>query len=159
MGRCGLRPAPGGYRDLAPQPREPGEISGAKEDYVVGKNENNVPKILSLAASLTASLLVAAPAPAQDAAYPARPVRVIVNVAAGGGVDTATRIVGQKLHARFAQPFVIENHPGAGGNIGAETVFLAEPNGYTLLSSSPSPLAINGWLYRKLNFDPAGFEP
>jgi tripartite-type tricarboxylate transporter receptor subunit TctC len=54
---------------------------------------------------------------------------------------------------------VIENRPGAGGNIGAETVFHAAPDGYTLLASSPSPLAINGWLYKKLNFDPAGFEP
>jgi tripartite-type tricarboxylate transporter receptor subunit TctC len=115
---------------------------------------------LALAISLATALLATGPAPAQDAAdYPARPVRIIVNVAAGGGVDTATRIVGQKLHARFGQPFVIENHPGAGGNIGAESVFLADPNGYTLLSSSPSPLAINGWLYRKLNFDPARFEP
>ena len=86
-------------------------------------------------------------------------MKIIVNVAPGGGVDTATRIVGEKLRARFGQPFVVENRPGAGGNIGAEAVYQSEPDGYTLLSSSPSPLAINGWLYRKLNFDPAGFEP
>ncbi len=118
-------------------------------------------KTLAFAAVATGSLLVAAPASGQDsaAAYPDRPVRIVVNVAAGGGVDTATRIIAQKLHARFGQPFVIENRPGAGGNIGAELVFQADANGYTLLSSSPSPLAINGWLYRKLNFDPAGFEP
>ena len=54
---------------------------------------------------------------------------------------------------------MVENRPGAGGNIGAEVVFHSEPDGYTLLSSSPSPLAINGWLYKKLGFDPAGFEP
>jgi tripartite-type tricarboxylate transporter receptor subunit TctC len=118
-------------------------------------------QLIALAAATTGALLATSLAAAQDiaAAYPARPVRIIVNVAAGGGVDTATRIIAQKLHARFGQPFVIENHPGAGGNIGAETVFLAEPSGYTLLSSSPSPLAINGSLYRRLNFDPAGFEP
>src|SRR4029077_15229721 len=57
------------------------------------------------------------------------------------------------------QPFVVENRPGAGGNIGAEVVFQSEGDGYTLLASSPTPLAINGWLYKKLNFDPAGFEP
>lgn len=90
--------------------------------------------------------------------YPAKPVKVIVNVAPGGGVDTTTRIVGEKLHAHFSQPFVIENRPGAGGNIGAEVVYQAAPDGYTLLSSSPSPLSINGSLYKKLNFDPTGFE-
>ena len=95
----------------------------------------------------------------QDAAYPGKPIKIVVNVAPGGGVDTATRIVAEKLHARFGQPFVVENRPGAGGNIGAEAVFHAMPDGYTLLASSPSPLAINGWLYKKLNFDPAGFEP
>jgi tripartite-type tricarboxylate transporter receptor subunit TctC len=112
-------------------------------------------------ATLAAALLTAGPAGAQSSAadYPGKPVKIIVNVAPGGGVDTAARIVGEKLRARLGQPFVVENRPGAGGNIGAEAVFLSEPDGYTLLSSSPSPLAINGWLYKKLNFDPAGFEP
>jgi tripartite-type tricarboxylate transporter receptor subunit TctC len=115
---------------------------------------------LSLA-MVAAALLAAGPASAQSSAadYPGKPVKIIVNVAPGGGVDTATRIVGEKLRARLGQPFVVENRPGAGGNIGAEAVFQSEPDGYTLLSSSPSPLAINGWLYKKLNFDPAGFEP
>jgi tripartite-type tricarboxylate transporter receptor subunit TctC len=116
-----------------------------------------------LLAPMTAAalLLATAPAGAQSTAadYPGKPVRIVVNVAPGGGVDTATRIVGEKLRARLGQPFVVENRPGAGGNIGAEAVFQSEPDGYTLLSSSPSPLAINGWLYKKLNFDPAGFEP
>jgi tripartite-type tricarboxylate transporter receptor subunit TctC len=106
------------------------------------------------------ALLATGPATAQSAAeYPSKPVRIIVNVAAGGGVDTATRIVADKLHARLGQPFVVENRPGAGGNIGAEVVFQSDGDGYTLLASSPTPLAINGWLYKKLNFDPAGFEP
>jgi tripartite-type tricarboxylate transporter receptor subunit TctC len=116
-----------------------------------------------LLAPMTAAalLLATAPAGAQSTAadYPGKPVKIVVNVAPGGGVDTATRIVGEKLRARLGQPFVVENRPGAGGNIGAEAVFQSEPDGYTLLSSSPSPLAINGWLYKKLNFDPAGFEP
>jgi tripartite-type tricarboxylate transporter receptor subunit TctC len=103
-------------------------------------------------------LLTAASAAAQSD-YPSKPVKIIVNVAPGGGVDTATRIVADKLQARLGQPFVVENRPGAGGNIGAEVVFAAEGDGYTLLASSPSPLAINGWLYKKLNFDPASFEP
>jgi tripartite-type tricarboxylate transporter receptor subunit TctC len=105
-------------------------------------------------------LLAAAPAVAQSHAdYPNKPVKIIVNVAPGGGVDTATRIVADKLRARLGQPFVVENRPGAGGNIGAEVVYQSEGDGYTLLASSPTPLAINGWLYKKLNFDPAGFEP
>jgi tripartite-type tricarboxylate transporter receptor subunit TctC len=120
------------------------------------------PVLILTATAAAAALLAAGPAGAQTGAaadYPGKPVKIIVNVAPGGGVDTATRIVGDKLRARFGQPFVVENRPGAGGNIGAEVVFQSEPDGYTLLSSSPSPLAINGWLYRKLNFDPAGFEP
>jgi tripartite-type tricarboxylate transporter receptor subunit TctC len=113
-----------------------------------------------LVAATAGALLAAGPAIAQSAAdYPSKPVRIIVNVAPGGGVDTATRIVADKLHARLGQPFVVENRPGAGGNIGAEVVFQSEGDGYTLLASSPTPLAINGWLHKKLNFDPAGFEP
>jgi tripartite-type tricarboxylate transporter receptor subunit TctC len=101
-------------------------------------------------------LAAALPSAAQD--YPNKPIKIVVNVAPGGGVDTATRLVVEKLHARLGQPVVIENRPGAGGNIGAEVAFHATPDGYTLLASSPSPIAINGWLYKELNFDPAGFE-
>ena len=107
----------------------------------------------------TAAVLLTAASAAAQSDYPSKPVKIIVNVAPGGGVDTATRIVADKLQARLGQPFVVENRPGAGGNIGAEVMFAAEGDGYTLLASSPSPLAINGWLYKKLNFDPAGFEP
>jgi tripartite-type tricarboxylate transporter receptor subunit TctC len=113
-----------------------------------------------LPAIALAGALLATPAAAQsEADYPGKPVKIIVNVAPGGGVDTATRIVAERLRARLGQPFVVENRPGAGGNIGAEAAFHAEGDGYTLLASSPSPLAINGWLYKKLAFDPAGFEP
>src|SRR6195256_3838564 len=106
-----------------------------------------------------AGVLLAPTAAQSNPDYPNKPVRIIVNVAPGGGVDTATRIVADKLRTALGQPFVVENRPGAGGNIGAEVVFQSEGDGYTLLESSPTPLAINGWLYKKLNFDPAGFEP
>jgi tripartite-type tricarboxylate transporter receptor subunit TctC len=92
-------------------------------------------------------------------AYPQKPVKIIVNVSPGGGVDTATRLVAQKLADRLGQPFVVENRPSASGNVGAEVVFHSDPDGYTLLSSSGSPLAINGWIYKKLAYDPVGFEP
>ena len=105
------------------------------------------------------SLTAFSPAAAQTADYPTRPVRIIVNVSPGGGVDTATRIVAQRLADRMGQPFVVENRASASGNVGAEAVFHAAPDGYTLLASSGSPLAINGWIYRKLSYDPAGFEP
>jgi len=114
-----------------------------------------------LAALIVASaVLVAGAAYGQDVAgYPSRPVKIIVDVAPGGGVDTATRLVAAKLEYQFSQPFVVENRPGAAGSIGAEVVYAAEPDGYTLLASSPSPLAINQWLYKKLSYNPAGFQP
>jgi tripartite-type tricarboxylate transporter receptor subunit TctC len=122
------------------------------------KRMSRIPAVIVATALTAAALLTARPCAAQSD-YPSKPVKIIVNVAPGGGVDTATRIVADKLQARLGQPFVVENRPGAGGNIGAEVVFASEADGYTLLASSPTPLAINGWLYKKLNFDPAGFEP
>jgi tripartite-type tricarboxylate transporter receptor subunit TctC len=113
-----------------------------------------------LAVVAAVALSAVGPVCAQGAAdYPNHPVKVVVDVAPGGGVDTATRLVAAKLEKALGQPFVVENRPGAGGNIGAEFAFNAEPDGYTLLASSPSPLAINQWLYKKLAYDPAGFQP
>jgi len=116
-------------------------------------------------ASLLAGLLLAAPAfgqattqdPAAD--YPKRPVRIIVCVPAGGGVDTVTRIVADKLSQKLGQPVVVENRTGQSGNIGAEYVFAAAPDGYTLLASQPAPLTVNVLLYKKINFDPTAFVP
>jgi tripartite-type tricarboxylate transporter receptor subunit TctC len=113
----------------------------------------------STAGSLLLAAVAIAAAQTGGSDYPSRPVRIIVNVAPGGGVDTATRIVTQRLAERMGQPFVVENRASASGNVGAEAVFHAAPDGYTLLASSGSPLAINGWIYKKLNYDPAGFEP
>ena len=104
-----------------------------------------------------AAPLATAQDPAAD--YPNKPVRIIVANPAGGGVDTVTRIVAEKLHQRMGQPFVVENRGGAGGNIGAEAVYTAAPDGYTLLASVPSPITSNVFLYKKIGFDPAKFEP
>src|SRR4051812_3768646 len=102
----------------------------------------------------------AAAAQAVDvASYPSKPIKVIVTVPAGGGVDTVVRIIGEKLHQRFGQPLVVDNRGGAAGNIGAEAAFLADPDGYTLMASQPAPITINAVMYKKLNFDPAAFEP
>lgn len=95
---------------------------------------------------------------AQDA-YPAKPVRMIVNFPAGGSLDVIARAVSQKLSERLGQPFVIENRTGAGGNIGAQAVATAAPDGYTLLSSPPGPLTINQFLYKDMHFDPVKLAP
>src|SRR5438874_4186106 len=111
---------------------------------------------------LAAAVFVSAPfGHAQNLAadFPNRPVKVIVTVPAGGGVDTVTRIFAERLHQKLGQPFVIENRSGAGGNVGAEAVYAAPPDGYTLMASQPAPLTTNVSLYKKLNFDPAALEP
>jgi tripartite-type tricarboxylate transporter receptor subunit TctC len=84
--------------------------------------------------------------------YPSRPVRIIVPFAAGGGSDIIARLLGQWATERLGQSFIIENRPGAGGNIGTEAVVRAPPDGYTLLMVQ-APNAINATLYEKLNFN------
>jgi len=84
--------------------------------------------------------------------YPSRPVRIIVGLAAGGGTDIVARLIGQWLSERLGQSFVIENRPGAAGNVATEAVVNAPADGYTLLAVSPGA-AINATLYDKLSFD------
>src|SRR5262245_44129281 len=84
--------------------------------------------------------------------YPNRPVRLVVPFGPGGGTDIVARLIGQWLSERLGQQFVIENRPGAGGNLGTEAVVRATPDGYTLaLIGAPS--AINATLYDKLPFN------
>ena len=89
---------------------------------------------------------------ARTQSYPSRPVHVIVATAAGGGNDIIARLIGQWLAEHFGQPFVVDNRPGAGSNIGTEAVVRASADGYTLLLVSASN-AINATLYDKLNFN------
>src|SRR3954454_861417 len=91
---------------------------------------------------------------ARAAEYPTRPVTLIVAFTPGGPSDVLARILGKKLEQLLGQPFVIENRPGAGGNIAAELAARAMPDGYTLLMGNNSILATNASLYRKVNFDP-----
>jgi tripartite-type tricarboxylate transporter receptor subunit TctC len=86
-------------------------------------------------------------------AWPARPVRVIVPSSAGGGTDTFGRILAQALTEQTGHPFVVENKPGASGNIGADLAARAEPDGYTILVASNSSLGINPSLYKSMPFD------
>jgi tripartite-type tricarboxylate transporter receptor subunit TctC len=111
-------------------------------------------------ALIAAAVILLSPAAAQSPSdYPNKPVKVIVTVPAGGGVDSVTRIFAEQLQQKLGQPFVIENRGGAGGNVAAETVFVSPPDGYTLMASQPAPITTNVALYKKLNFDPAKFEP
>ena len=92
-------------------------------------------------------------------AFPNKPVKIVVPFPAGGSADVLARIVGEKLSTKWSQPVIVENRAGAGGNIGAEAVYRAEPDGYTLLSSPPGPLSINLNLYKTLAYDPTRFVP
>jgi tripartite-type tricarboxylate transporter receptor subunit TctC len=107
--------------------------------------------------ALALGLTVVGQAAAQT--FPDRAVKIIVPFPAGGTADAVPRIVGEWLSRKWGQPIVIENHTGAAGNIGAELVYRAAPDGYTLLSAPPPPLVINQNLYPKLGFDPTKFEP
>jgi tripartite-type tricarboxylate transporter receptor subunit TctC len=97
-------------------------------------------------------LLVAGPVFAQGA-YPTKQVRMVVPFPAGGSADILCRIVGEKLGAAWNQPVIVDNRAGAGGNVGAEIVYRAEPDGYTLLCSPPGPLSINHNLYKTMPYD------
>ena len=85
--------------------------------------------------------------------WPTRPIRIIVGFAAGGSTDVTARVVAQALSQRLGQQVFVENRPGAGGNIGAEAVAQAEPDGYTLLLTTNGTLAANPSLYKTLPFD------
>jgi tripartite-type tricarboxylate transporter receptor subunit TctC len=107
--------------------------------------------------ALVAALALPPVGAAQD--YPARAVKIIVPFPAGGTADVMPRIFAEWLAKKWSQPVVVENRTGAAGNIGAEAVAKADPDGYTLLSAPPPPLVINQNLYPKLGFDPTEFVP
>jgi tripartite-type tricarboxylate transporter receptor subunit TctC len=104
-----------------------------------------------------ACALVAAPALAQD--YPTKTINIIVPLAAGGGTDLLARVLAGKLRDKLGQPVVVENRTGAAGNIGADAVFKAPPDGHTLLFTQPAPLVVNKALYARLPFEPEQFVP
>lgn len=98
---------------------------------------------------------------AQDAveSYPNRTVTIIVPFAAGGNTDVKTRLVAKQLGTILKQPVIIDNRPGASGNIGIELLTRAAPDGYTIAMGSFGPLAVNPWIYPKVNFDPKTLVP
>lgn len=98
--------------------------------------------------------LLAPAAPAVAQAFPNKPVKLVVAFTAGGTTDSLTRLIGQRLGDRYKQSFIVENKPGAGGNIGTEFVVRSPPDGYTLIVNSVGPMAINASLYKGLTYDP-----
>ena len=114
-------------------------------------------RIRLLALLSLACLVAAAPAAAQE--YPAKAINLIVPFPPGGGTDLLARVVGEKLRERFGQPVTVENRSGAAGNIGADAVFKAAPDGHTLMFTQPAPLVVNQALYASLPFVPEQFVP
>ena len=115
-----------------------------------------------LGAVAAACVAVAATVPATafaQGAFPNKPIRIVVPFPPGGAGDALPRLVSERATAIIGQPFIVENRPGAGGNIGAEIVFRAEPDGYTLLVTPPNIVTVNALLYPKLAFDPGTLTP
>lgn len=111
-------------------------------------------KLFTSATAVLAALgLMPALAQAADA-YPSKPMRLIVALPAGGPTDILARLIAQPLSASLGQPIVVDNRPGAGGNIGAELVAKSPADGYTLFMGTSGPLAINPSLYKNIGFDP-----
>ena len=109
------------------------------------------PLLVGLALALAFAPMAAR---AQEAPYPNRPLRVLVGFAPGGGTDVTTRAMAPRLAQALGQPVVVENRPGAGGNLASEAVARATPDGYTLLMGTIAALAVNPSLYANLPFNP-----
>src|SRR5262249_54265411 len=108
----------------------------------------------SFAAIAACTLCVSATPAFAQKDYPSRPIMLVVTYPPGGPTDAMARTLAAALKTSLGQPVVVENRAGAGGNIGAEAVARAEPDGYTLMFGTSAPLAINVSLYRKINYDP-----
>jgi tripartite-type tricarboxylate transporter receptor subunit TctC len=114
-----------------------------------------------ISTSLALSMpIVTSEASAQNStAWPQRTIKIVVPNPAGGSADLFPRLISEALMAKLGQTIVIENKPGAAGNIAAEFVYGSEPDGYTLMAAPPPPLSINVSLYPKLNYEPSKFVP
>jgi tripartite-type tricarboxylate transporter receptor subunit TctC len=119
-------------------------------------------RALNLAMTLLAAMLAMATATTHGRAqsgFPSRPVKMIVPYPPGGGTDLLARVLAQQLGQKWQQSVIVENLGGAGGNVGAEEVARAAPDGYTLLFASPGPLATNAFMYKTMPYDPAKWVP
>ena len=110
--------------------------------------------VFGRAVCATLAVLLSFPVLAAEQAYPSKPIRLVVPFPAGGSLDVVARAIGQKLTEAWGQPVVIDNRPGAGGNIGADLVAKSAPDGYTILEGALSTHAVNVSLYAKMPYDP-----
>jgi len=106
------------------------------------------------AVALAAAWSCAAPAAAQSTDFPTKPLRFVVPYPPGGPLDSTARLLAEKVRASLGQPIIVENRSGAGGNIGADLVAKAAPDGYTLVMGAVATHAINPWLFANLPYDP-----
>jgi tripartite-type tricarboxylate transporter receptor subunit TctC len=105
-------------------------------------------------AALIAGLIVAPFSIAQSSAFPNKPIRMIVTAATGGITDIMARVMSEPMGRSLGQPMIVENRPGAGGNIGTELVIKSAPDGYTLVIVNVGTVAIHKWIYDSMPFDP-----
>ncbi len=110
----------------------------------------------TLLAATAAAVVASAPAFTQGA-WPERPVRVVVPWPPGGSTDVLARLLAERLAQSLGQPFVVENRPGAGGNIGTDAIAKAAPDGYTMGPVTVGGWSINQYLYARLPYDPRGY--
>ena len=103
---------------------------------------------------LLACALAALAAPVLAQSYPTRPIKLLVSYPPGGASDLIARLIAEPLSKRLGQPIVVENRPGANGNVAGEAAAHAEPDGYTLLLGPSALFAVNPHLYAKMQFDP-----
>src|SRR5215216_5344334 len=118
-----------------------------------GAQRRSNPGASATALAIACALSVAATA-AEPPAFPTKPIRIVVPIAPGGSTDYLARLLGQKLGERISQPVIIDNRPGAGGNIGTDLVAKAPADGYTVVAANVSSVAINQSLYKKMPYDP-----
>jgi len=112
-------------------------------------------RVLRATAACALAIACVSALPATAQAWPEKPIKVVVNFAAGGPSDLVARVVSAPLHEALGQPVVVENRGGAGGNIGGEAVAKSPPDGYTLLVSAGNLVSVNPHIYPRMSFDPA----
>ena len=106
---------------------------------------------------LATAMAFALPVHAQD--YPGKPIKIVVPYSPGGGTDIVARLLAEKLQGKWGHAVIVDNRPGAGGNLGAGAVSAAAPDGYTILFTAQGPLVVNKSIYARLTYDPDAFVP